>query len=138
MFVPPSGGDDRQGVLWDETARLSPEFYQSLISHPVPVAEHAIRALQSSSLSLDVYVWLAYRLRSLSKPTTVSWPALHSQFGPEYATVKSFRERFMMNLKEALAVYPEAKVDMSATGVVLHPSPPAVPDRAPVRLLRAV
>ena len=27
----------------------------------------------------------------------------------------------------ALAVYPEARVDLEATGVVLHPSAPAVP-----------
>ena len=136
MFVP--NGDDRQGALWDETARLSPEFFESLISHPVPVAEHAIRALQNSSLSLDVYTWLCYRLRSLSKPTTVSWSALHQQFGPEYATVKSFRERFVMNLRESLCVYPEAQVDISASGVILHPSPAAVPERMPVRQLRAI
>ena len=138
MFIP-LVTDARQGDLWSETVQLSPEFYDSLVSHPVPVAEHAIRALQNSSLSMDVYVWLSYRLRSLSKATTVSWAALHSQFGPEYATTKSFRERFIPNLKEALAVYPDAKVDVSVAGVVLYPSPPAVPDRAsmPVRRISA-
>ena len=103
MFVP--NGDDRQGALWDETARLSPEFFESLISHPVPVAEHAIRALQN---------------------------------GPEYATVKSFRERFVMNLRESLCVYPEARVDISSAGVILHPSPAAIPERMPVSRLHAV
>ena len=138
MFVPTSGLDERQGTLWTETARLSPEFYESLVNHPVPVAEHAIRALHNSSLSMDVYVWLAYRLRSLSKPMTVSWASLHQQFGPEYSTTKSFRERFIPNLREALCVYPDAKVDSSATGVILHPSPPAVPERTFIPRLRRV
>jgi len=39
MFVPSVGGDGRQGSLWNETVRLSPEFFQSLVAHPVPVAE---------------------------------------------------------------------------------------------------
>ena len=132
MFVPATKGDDHQGELWSETVRLSPEFYESLINHPVPVSEQAIQVLQNSSLSMDIYIWLSYRLRSLAKPMTVSWSALHNQFGPEYATTKSFRERFIKNLKEALCVYPDAKLDMTSLGVVLYPSLPAVPERATI------
>ena len=33
----------------------------------------------------------------------------------------------MLALMLALAVYPEARVDLEPTGVVLHPSAPAVP-----------
>jgi Plasmid encoded RepA protein len=137
MFVP-NGGDERQGTLWDETVRLSPEFYQSLVSHPVPVAEQGIKLLCNSSLSMDIYVWLAYRLRSLTKPTTVSWAALHQQFGPEYANVRAFRARFNENLREALCVYPDARIDVNQLGVVLHSSPPAIPERASTRRLRTV
>ena len=137
MFIPAPGLEDRQGVLWDETARLSPEFYESLVNHPVPVAEQAIRALQNSSLSMDIYIWLAYRLKTVSKPMTVSWSALHQQFGPEYATVKSFRERFIMNLKEAVCVYPDAHIDISPSGVILYPSPPAIAERSSHKQLSA-
>ena len=138
MFVPTAGDDDHETTLWNETVRLSPEFYQSLVSHPVPVSEQGIKLLCNSSLSMDIYVWLAYRLRSLNKPTTVPWGPLHQQFGPEYANIRAFRARFHENLREALCVYPDAKVELNPVGIVLHPSPSAVPERAAVRRLRAV
>lgn len=130
MMFAPSTHDDRQGTLWDDTARLSPEFFKSLVEHPMPVSETAIRGIKNSSLSLDVYVWLCYRLRSLDKPTTVSWEALRSQFGPTVAQVWKFKQTFMPALKEALAVYPDALVDLDdkGKGLILRPSRPAVPD----------
>ncbi|WP_431857789.1 replication protein RepA [Azospirillum sp.] len=94
MFTAPST-DPRQGSLWDETARLSGEFFQALVDHPMPVSEAAIKAIKSSSLSLDVYVWLCYRLRSISKPTTISWEALRSQFGPQVQQMFKFRQGFL-------------------------------------------
>lgn len=135
MFAP---GDARQGTLWDETARLSPEFFQSLRDHPLPVSEAAIKAIQNSSSVMDIYVWLCYRLRSVNKPIFVPWPALHQQFGPEYKQIRQFRAKFLPALKEALAVYPDAKVEADAGGLRLLPSRPAVPERRLVAIARAV
>ena len=79
MFVE-SDTPDQPGLFVD-TAKLSEGFYEQLRRHPVPVEEAAIRALANNSLALDVYCWLTYRLHSLSAPKTVSWKALHGQFG---------------------------------------------------------
>lgn len=128
MFGPPVA-DPRQGALWDETARLSPEFFRALRDHPLPVSEAAIKAIQNSSATMDLYVWLCYRLRRVDKPTLVSWPALHQQFGPEYQRLTKFREKFRLTLKEAVAVYADARVEVEAGGVRLLPSHPAVPER---------
>jgi hypothetical protein len=126
MITPPDGADPRQGRLWEECAELSEGFYQALIKHPVPVAEAAIRLIQNSSLVIDVYVWLCYRLHALTKPAVVPWPALHQQFGSQYRAVKHFKPRFTDALREALAVYPEAKVEVTDAGAKLLPSPAAV------------
>jgi hypothetical protein len=40
---------------------------------------------------------------------------------------RQLKPTFRDALAMALAVYPEARVDLDQTGVVLHPSPPAVP-----------
>jgi hypothetical protein len=40
-----------------------------------------------------------------------------------------FRDRFSDALKLALHVYPTAKVEADASALILHPSPPAVPER---------
>jgi hypothetical protein len=119
--------DDNQPTLWQDRVRLDPSFWQSLRDHPVPVREEAIRAIGTRSLAIDVYIWLAYRLHSLSKSTPISWTAVHTQFGAGFRLVRQIKPTFMDALGLALAVYPEAQVDADKQGLVLHPSPPAVP-----------
>lgn len=129
VLTTPVSADPRQAVMWDETAELTEGFFRALREHPVPVWEPAIRVIQNSSAVMDVYIWLCYRLRALQEATTVPWTALHAQFGKEYKTLRQFRHKFLITLKEALAVYPGANVEVAATGVRLLPSRPAIPER---------
>ena len=92
-----------------------------------PVREEAIKAIGARSLAIDVYVWLAYRLHSLSRLTPLSWTAIHGQFGGGFRAVRHLKPVFLDALRLALAVYPEAWIDVCEEGLVLHPSPPAVP-----------
>ncbi|CAH2605684.1 protein of unknown function (plasmid) [Rhodovastum atsumiense] len=117
---------DNQMQLWVDTVKLSPTFYAALKDHPVPVAEAALQKISNSSLALDIYIWLAYRLHSIQQPTPVSWSALHTQFGAGYKLVRQFKSRFIGPLKEALSVYPEARIDLDEKGIVLRPSPPPI------------
>jgi hypothetical protein len=78
------------------------------------------------SLAIDIYIWLAYRLHALTKPTSVTWSALHAQFGAGFRRVRQIKPTFLETLQLALAVYPEACVDIEKEGVALYPSPPAV------------
>lgn len=126
--------DDDQPSLWQDHVHLDPGFWRSLREHPVPVREEAIKAIGARSLTIDIYIWLAYRLHSLNKPITVSWTALHTQFGAGFRQVRQMKPSFTEALSLALAVYPEACVGIDKTGLVLHPSPPAVP-RAEARRL---
>jgi Plasmid encoded RepA protein len=120
-----------QGSLFVETARLSEVFFEQLKKHPVPLEEAAIRAINNNSMALDLYAWLAYRLHVLTGPRQVSWVALRSQFGTGFRRLRDFRPTLTVNLRLALAVYPDAKVDMDASGLVLHPSKPPVAPRVP-------
>jgi hypothetical protein len=126
--------DDDQPTLWQDCVRLDPSFWRSLREHPVPVREEAIRAIGTRSLAIDVYIWLAYRLHSLSKSTPISWTAVHAQFGAGFRLVRQIKPSFVEALNLALAVYPEARVDTEKQGLVLHPSPPAVPKSEARRL----
>ena len=118
------GGD--QLTLWREVVRLDEDFYKSLIEHPMPVQEAAIRRLGGRSMAIDVYVWLAYRLHSLEKPTSVSWVALYNQFGAGFELIRKFRVTFKENLALALAAYPAAHVEADEKGLILYPSDPPV------------
>ena len=77
-------------------------------------------------MPLDLYLWLAYRLHVLEAPTRISWQALHRQFGACTKQLKHFKPRFHRDIRLALAVYPEARVELADVGLVLHPSPPPV------------
>lgn len=107
--------DERQRVLWPSTVSLSLDYFQSLMSLAVPVDEAHIAALSHSSLALDIYSWLAQRLHRIptEKPQTVSWIALHAQFGLGYNPdrLDKFRQKFRVALKEVLMVYRAARVE---------------------------
>jgi hypothetical protein len=126
--------DDDQPTLWQDCVHLDPSFWRSLREHPVPVREEAIRAIGARSLAIDVYIWLAYRLHSLARPTPISWTAVHAQFGAGFRLVRQIKPTFIEALNLALAVYPEARIDVEKQGLILHPSPPAVPKTEAKRL----
>lgn len=123
------GSDDRPlPRLFDEAVILDEVFYHTARQHPVPLLEAAVRHLRDRSMSLDIYVWLAYRLHALAKPVPVSWSALHAQFGGGFKEPRFFRRPFIEALTVALAAYPDARVEIadSGAGVILHPSRPPI------------
>lgn len=119
-------GGDGQENLWEDRVELDPVFYKTLKDHPVPLLEAAIRQLRDRSMSLDLYVWLAWRLHTLAKPTPISWPAVFSQFGEGYRELYHFKPRFTEALAAAVAAYPEARVEVTDAGIILSPSRPPI------------
>jgi len=101
----------------------------------VPVREEAISAIGTRSLPIDIYIWLAYRLHVLPKATPVSWRALKQQFGISFLRLDNFKATFCSNLKLAMAVYREAKIEDGPQGLILYPSKPPV---APQQIARSL
>jgi hypothetical protein len=118
--------NEDQPMLWQECVRLNEAFYRSLIDHPVPVSETALRRIGNKSLAIDIYIWAAYRLHALSRPTPVTWSALYGQFGAGFSLLKHFKPAFLDALRDALATYPDARIEAEESGLVLHPSRPPV------------
>ena len=118
--------DSFQGSLWEDRVVLDETFYAALCNHPVPLLEAAIRQLRDRSMSLDIYVWLAWRCHQLTKPAAISWPAVHAQFGTGFKAVRQFKPRFTEALEAALAAYPEARVEVDNKAVTLRPARPPI------------
>jgi len=126
--------DGPQGRLSLEVAKLSEGYFEQLRRHPVPLEEAAIRALSNNSAAMDAYIWLSYRLHVLTGPKTVTWKALKAQFGTAYKELYHFKSKWPRALDLALAVYPDAKVEVENEGITLHPSrPPVAPRTMAVR-----
>jgi hypothetical protein len=127
-----------QRVLWPSTVRLSQDYFQTLGQHAVPLDHRAVAALASSSMALDVYVWLAQRLHRVptSKPQFIPWTALHEQFGQGFARIRDFRRRFLQTLHQIESAYPGARLSADDGGLTLTHSSPPVASRASSAKLR--
>lgn len=118
---------------WQSQLLLTEEFFDECISHSVPIDLRVLHKLRSP-LAIDIYVWLTYRYNSIAMPTPVSWKQLQWQFGANYTNTpqgeRDFKANFRKQLRNVLAVYREAKMDVRQDVLLLLPSPPHVPDAA--------
>jgi hypothetical protein len=80
-------------------------------------------------VSLDLYIWLAYRLHTLTAPTPIRWAALGEQFGGGYSRQRDFVRDFRKALAPAVAAYEGAMVTVGEEGLTLYPSRPPVAPR---------
>lgn len=116
-----------QADLWQSSVTVGQDFFHEIIDRPVPIDMRAIKALKTSSVALDLYCWLTYRLGYLKRQTQIPWQSLQSQFGSNYADTKQgryeFKRKLIAQLKKVIAVYEGAeKVHEGEYGLVLIPS----------------
>ena len=123
--------DARQRVLWPTTIQFSARYFESLMSHAVPLNEAAVARLSHSAMALDVYTWLAQRLHRVDpkKGGFVPWVSLKEQFGHDYGRMVDFRRFFVRTLKQVKVVYREARFSLDRKGMRLQNSPPPVARR---------
>lgn len=126
FFHDSTKGDKRQENLFEDKVLLDADFFEQLRRHPVPLRDAAIQELKDSSTALDIYIWLAFRLHHLDRRTPIGWKDLYQQFGAGYRHMWAWKPKFVQALAEAVSAYPEARVDVEDTHIVLHPSPPPV------------
>lgn len=124
------------GVPGQESViELSEKFWHELKDAAVPLDSRALEALQHSCLALDIYTWLAHRLRRINRPSGefVTWANMRQQFGQEYKDDKNFKKTFIQALRQVVEVYPQARLEqVPIKGFKLLPSP------APVSSIRTV
>ena len=113
----------RQDMRLVERVMLSQSFYDELRRHPVLVDRTALSHLTTSPMAIDIYLWLAFRLHSLEKETSIGWDRLWRQFGPNVGELRNFKTQFAGPLHLALSAYGQARVRVIERGLLLEPSP---------------
>lgn len=113
-------------MAWPKGIRLSEKAYDRFTNHSIPVPTQRLAKIAHSAMALDIFMFLCYQLPRLSRNEgqLVRWRRLIGQFGNGEAPSK-FRENFEASIRCALAAYPEAKIDITNEGLVLHYSDPA-------------
>ena len=119
--------------LWKSTVTLSQKFYEQITERPVPVDMDALMMLKRSPMALDIYFWLTYRMSYLHRDVVIPWELLQIQFGADYAQdtegLYNFKRKFLLRLKDVVAIYDKARVFGLDHGLCLKPSPPHVARR---------
>ena len=111
-----------QAGLWESTVTLGQVFFDELVSSPVPIDLRALKALKSTPMAIDIYIWRSYRNTYLRKPTLIPWEALQMQFGADYTRTRDFKAAFLEALKKVTVVYREAGQDVTDKGLIITPS----------------
>ena len=111
---------------WSGTVELSEKFHSHLKEHAVPLDKRGIAILAGNSLGLDLYALFAYRLPRLTADVHLRWEHLQSQLGSESPTSR-IAQNIRQVMPHVLTAYPNAKVEITRTGITLKPSQPAVP-----------
>ena len=114
---------------WQSKLMLTEEFFDECICHSVPVDLRVLHKLRSP-LAIDIYVWLTYRYNSITMPTPVTWKQIQWQFGSNYPNTpqgeRDFKANFKKQLRNVVAVYRDAKMDVRQDVLLLLPSPPHI------------
>lgn len=118
-----------QAGLWQSTLTLSEEFYEEILSAPIPIDIRALKALKRSPMALDLYMWLTFRTSYLKASTTITWGQLQNQFGSDYGRARAFKESFKEALRKVQLVYPGAKISTTDIGIMLQPGSTSVPKK---------
>lgn len=116
--------------VWQTELVLNHDFFKEIITSPIPINLNAIQALKNSSLAIDIYCWLTYRMFTLKKDLLIPWDKLFLQFGTGYADTSSghyaFKKKFIGQLKKVSLIYSQAALSVVDNGLYLKPSPPHI------------
>ena len=131
---------DSQDSLFESYIELSEKFFSAITSSPIPLDMRALRALRKSPLSLDLYSLICHKTYSASKDgdtKTIPWEGLHRQMGAEYKELRNFKQKVVASIRKIKLVYPQMQVDLSESGMHIHPAPLAIPERPGREVLAA-
>lgn len=115
-----------QAGLWQSTVTLGERLFEEILAAPVPIDARILREIKQSSLALDLYCWLTYRVSYLREPVGITWKSLHSQLGADYADQKDFAKKVRRELKRIGLLWPELNYSTPRGRLVLSPSEPSV------------
>jgi len=116
-----------QSDLWKSTVTLSENFFNEVVDRPVPIDMRAIEVLKQSSLALDIYMTLTYKMSYLKQPTLIPWASLAFQLGSDYSRLRAFKEAFLAELRKVMLVYPDVRLEALDEGLKLKPSLTHIP-----------
>lgn len=118
--------EEQREISPQSTIVLAKDFFEEIITRPVPIDLRMFYALRRSPLQMDIYAWLTYRFSYLKKSSLIHWNLLSNQFGSNYAHtpqgLRDFKREFLKALRVVTVMYQDAKVEIKDDGLLLKPA----------------
>jgi hypothetical protein len=99
---------------------LSSEFYEEVLTHPIPVDLDAVRVLSGAPAVMDLFMWLCYRCYTSKGEERIplfGTYGLASQLGSaKYSRPRRFRAMLAQWLGVVHAIWPECPADITSDG----------------------
>lgn len=118
-----------QAAIWESTVTLGQDFFKEIISASFPIDMRILRVIKGSSLAIDLYTMLTYRVSYLKQPTVISWRQLHTQFGSDYSGkygIKEFTREAKKQLEKIRLAWPELNYETPRGRLKIYPGRPSV------------
>lgn len=104
-------------AIWPSVLIVSKEFQQIVVGSAVALRPEVLQKLQSSSLAMDLYTWVAERFESKSE---MSWSRFRNKIGADYKDAKSFKRVCLPSIGRLQTSWPECPLRVVRGGVVIN------------------
>jgi Plasmid encoded RepA protein len=112
--------------LFESKILINELFFEEVLRAPIPVDIRAVNALKDSSMALDIYFWLTYRMSYLKFQVDISFSKLQEQFGSGYTDTPhgryEFKRKFLSQLSKVKVIYKDVNYKIYSDWLTLYPS----------------
>ncbi len=101
--------DPERDSPWGSWIEVGEKLHQAVLSAPSPMDIRVLRHIKDSSLGIDLYAILnreAFIAMKSGKPRFLAWEWLMVQTGNEYADIRDFRKKALIQIEAILEVHP--------------------------------
>jgi hypothetical protein len=112
--------------LFPKRALLDPGFYAYVCKNQVALDRLAIDQIGDNGWALDLYIWLATELPSLTETRQIPWSVICRDGLGDRGPAHRIKAKLLKTLPLVAAIYPSARITTNADGLLLSPSPAPV------------
>jgi hypothetical protein len=106
-----------QRSLWPSRIAFSPDFFEEIRDHSLPIDVRVLRALSNSARRLDLMMWITFRITRLKTHLVLPWHAMREQFGEGYARERAFKEAFKEDVAVLKELFPKLPLQLTERGL---------------------
>jgi len=108
--------------IFPKRALLDPGFFAYVCKNQVALDRLAIEQISDNGWALDLYIWLAMELPSLTGKRQIPWSVICNDGFGDRGPAYRIKAKLLNTLPLVAAIYPSAHIAVNTDGLLLSPS----------------